>query len=421
MRGLLCQIHNTMKFSNKAFIWILIVLGWQIPDFGYGQLIQGTVQDGTTRKRVPFASIYCSYTQGGTLSNENGDFDIRVSSFPVQLVVSHLSYQTDTITISESSSSYSIQLKPAVHELAAVTVSNAGYKLIQQAFDRVKADKHIIYGKSFYRQLTMNGKQPTELQEVFYKVKLSASQIEGVQIENARYAKLPFDDRTIYFTFVNFSYLVLGQKAISQSKPNAGTVLYPVRPDVADYYFVSVNETIVQPNGDKIAEVECRIHDDYPNAAFTGKVYINMTTRSLVKMQGKIHHSMGAAINTSKTMTDNHVYNVDVDYVSRHNTTVFSSIRVNVDFDQLVKSTGEKRKDQVGAFLFIDDFSTTAVKAKFKPVAIDRVDLTLIRRSKYDPEFWRTNPAVRRTPLEETTIKAFEQEGVMGNMRFDSN
>ncbi|WP_041615751.1 hypothetical protein [Spirosoma linguale] len=92
-----------------------------------------------------------------------------------------------------------------------------------------------------------------------------------------------------------------------------------------------------------------------------------------------------------------------------------------MEFDQLIRATGERRKDNVSAFLVINEFSRVPAKGKYKPINIHREDLKIIQHAKYDPEFWRNNPVVRRTPLEEKIIKAFEQEGVMGNMKFDPN
>ncbi len=43
-------------------------------------------------------------------------------------------------------------------------------------------------------------------------------------------------------------------------------------------------------------------------------------------------------------------------------------------------------------------------------------DLADIRRKPYDPAFWRDNPVVTRTPLEEEVIRSFEQEKAFGTM-----
>lgn len=399
--------------------WLLII-NLLVTICGYGQSINGSVVNTTTQQRVPFVNIYCPSTKTGTLSNENGEFEIRMQSFPVQLIISHLTFQTDTITFTEPTTNYVIHLEAAAHELGPVTVSNAGYKLIEQVFNQIKANKSIIYGKAFYRQLTKNGGQATEIQEVMYSVKLSSNKIEGVQIDNARYAKLSSNDEKMYFNFVNFSYLALGQKAIRQEKPTANSVLFPVSNDVVDYYDVRITNMIEQANGDKIAELDCQVREDYMNPAFSGKVYINTANNSLVKLHGTILNSLGAAIDNSKTLTNNHIYTIDTDYTSQFNSIVFNNIRITYECDQLTRKTGEKRRNRVSAFLLISDFSDVPLKAKYKRVDIHREDLKIIQQSKYDSNFWRVNSAVRRTPLEENTIKTFEQQGVMGNMKFDS-
>ncbi|WP_077921534.1 carboxypeptidase-like regulatory domain-containing protein [Spirosoma sp. 209] len=405
----------------KHAVYGLLVLLGLISTSTAGQTIRGAVLDQSSQQPIPFATLYWPATGQGTLSNENGDFELPAGPIPAQLIVSHVSFQTDTITVAAPADHQRIQLKPAVHQLAAVTVSNAGYVLIRQAVAKIQASQQLAYGKAFYRQLTRNGEQPTEIQEVIYNVKLSPVKVEGVQIANARYARLPSDAQKMYYHFSNFSYLILGQKAVSEGAPSAGRVLLPMRADVVDLYDVRVADVLIQPNGESIAELDCQVREGYANPAFSGKVFINMTTHDLVKLEGTIPNSLGAAMNTDKVQTRNFVYTLAVDYVKREGGNFMNAIRVGVTFEQLVKATGQTRTNRIQGFLLMNDLSNTATVARsaFKRVDIHVEDLKAIQRVTYNPAFWRANAAVRRTPLEENIINAFEQQGVMGTMTFD--
>ncbi|WP_425290908.1 carboxypeptidase-like regulatory domain-containing protein [Spirosoma linguale] len=288
-----------MTIINKFFIYLttVCIIYYVSICSTYGQHIQGSILDAYSQDKISFANIYYPATNTGTLSNENGDYYLQVKQYPIQLIISHLNYGSDTVTIIRPSDNNTFYLKPVAHELAPITVNNVGYKLIKQAFDRADTEeKSAVFGKAFYRQLTINGEQPTEIQEVVYEVKLSSNKIEGIQINNARYAKMTSDDKKIYVGFTNFSYLVLAQKAIGRLKPAKDVLLLPLRPDVADYYDVRVTDILTQANGEKIAKLDCQVREEYTNPAFSGQVYINMTNYKLVKVHGTIPDNMGAVI-----------------------------------------------------------------------------------------------------------------------------
>ena len=402
------------------FVGFVVCFGWLLTNVGYGQIVvRGIIRDAVSQEKIPYVSLYNPATQTGTLTNENGDFELTVSALPVQLVASHVSYETDTLLLT-SDVSQPVALRPATRELATVTVSNLGYKLIALAIARIETNsKNQLYGKAFYRQLVRHGDQPTELQEVFYDVRLSPVGIDGIRIDNARFGKVPSNSDKLYSNFSNFSYVVLAQKTMSMTKPSPNTVVYPLRTDVADYYTVQVVNMIEQANGDKIAELACQVRPDYLNPALSGTVFINTTTNNLVKVVGHIPHSLGAAFDNAKSSSAKHIYAVTNDYGSRDGLAFLSSVRVGLTYVQRLKKRAEERSVNIDALLIINDLSGTTAQSRFKSIDINREDLREIQKAKYNPSFWQNNPVVRRTPLEDDAIKAFEQQGVIGTMRPD--
>jgi hypothetical protein len=393
-----------------AFTILLITVNF-VGGFAQNNL-NGTISDAVSKEKVPFSSIYCINTGTGTISNENGDFSLTVASFPVKLIISNVIYLKDTVEI-KTGNDVKIFLKPNVKELKEVVVSNLGYKLINQAIDKIAiSQKNVTYGKGFYRQLTYNGDKITQFQEAFYNLKQSSSKIEGIKITNARFAKLPTDSVKKYFSFVNFSYLILGQKAMSESKKvDVNSILSPLRKDVSDNYTVSVQEFIGDIEKEKIAVLYCKPNTKSNIPAFEGEIYIKMYNSEIVKIEGKIHHGLGAEIENDKVKTSNFIYSFDITMKDG----LMNLIKGELTCDEFIKFRNEKRAIKILATFLVYE-SNIAKEGKYREVKLNVDDLRDIQKTNYNPAFWRNNPIIKRTDLEDSIIKLFEQKGTLTNM-----
>lgn len=91
---------------------------------GYAQVIKGTVFDKSTNDPIPFATVYYSRTTYGTVSDQNGRFEIKIpkgSSMP--LIFSSLGYYSSAVTEFSADKQYSVYLTPKVYELDEVIIT----------------------------------------------------------------------------------------------------------------------------------------------------------------------------------------------------------------------------------------------------------------------------------------------------------
>jgi hypothetical protein len=103
---------------------ILLFLFLSVTHVAYNQIVKGTVIDMNDKSKIYSAAIYFSGTFGGTLSDQEGNFQIDVtkhSSMP--MTVSALGYYSATITDFTSGKPLMIYLKPKLFELNEITVN----------------------------------------------------------------------------------------------------------------------------------------------------------------------------------------------------------------------------------------------------------------------------------------------------------
>ena len=63
---------------------------------------EGNLRDSKTDEPIPYALLYIDGTTFGVTSNENGDFEFNNLSFPIQIEISHLSYNPKSILIDKN-------------------------------------------------------------------------------------------------------------------------------------------------------------------------------------------------------------------------------------------------------------------------------------------------------------------------------
>ena len=122
------------------FLWIALaaaVPAWAQTDSTHSQatpsdslnqqpMIRGSVDETVNGKRVPLvgATVLWMGTQSGTVTNADGTFRLLIHPATNRLIVSYVSYQSDTLTVTNLASALTVALR---HErtLQEVTVSGA--------------------------------------------------------------------------------------------------------------------------------------------------------------------------------------------------------------------------------------------------------------------------------------------------------
>lgn len=120
---------------NKLILFTLLFLTSHV----LRAQVSGTIVSAEDKQALPNARIYASDGEK-TLSSFDGKFSLNSAHFPIKLVVSMISFVTDTLTITESGN-FLIQLIPKTKDESMVVVS-AGKR--KQAIEEIPVSMEII-------------------------------------------------------------------------------------------------------------------------------------------------------------------------------------------------------------------------------------------------------------------------------------
>jgi hypothetical protein len=375
------------------------------------QRLTGRVVDITTGQPVPYASIGVPATQQGTTSNAEGEFELRGVVLPARLVVSELGHQRDTLAVTAALASQLLQvrLKPASVMLPDVQVGSYAAELIAQAYrelHRTNAQK--TYSQAFYRQTTRLDGEVTEVQEMVWHAQTSNARIEGTALVQARFAKkkalLSFKDLSTFPRRITFF----------DPKEDSTTDKGVISLHTTDTYRLSVLG-VTQDGPAQLIEIGL-VNKDPAGRVPRGSVVINDVTHQILRLRLETMALNIVTNNPAFKLKDQHT---KLEWLFRPRpgeAAVLEQLRVSYagTMSRLLKSDIALTAN---SFIYLYEGQPTPLASvTYAPPQLNMSDLAAIKKTTYDPAFWQANPVVKRTPLEDEAMRAFEQKGAFGTM-----
>ncbi|MBT8305001.1 MAG: carboxypeptidase-like regulatory domain-containing protein, partial [Bacteroidia bacterium] len=113
----------------KSIIYILLF--FSIIAYSQNRSIKGTITSASNNQSIEFASIYLPELERGTMTEEDGTFQIEnLPTGVFKLVVSYIGYETISISINtEENINLEIAMNPSIIEMEAVIVSTPFHQL----------------------------------------------------------------------------------------------------------------------------------------------------------------------------------------------------------------------------------------------------------------------------------------------------
>ena len=110
---------NLKHFSFSLILFCLFFVGITIPKTTAqpNQIVSGILSDAITGESLPAANIQIKDTYRGTITNNDGRFEIGVPSFPVTLIFRYIGYETQEKTFTEPTFDVVVALNPVSIEL----------------------------------------------------------------------------------------------------------------------------------------------------------------------------------------------------------------------------------------------------------------------------------------------------------------
>jgi hypothetical protein len=377
------------------------------------QRLAGKVVDATTGQPVPYASIGVLGTTRGTTSNAEGEFELREVALPGRLVVSELGHRRDTVAVTTAGASQPLQvrLQPASVQLPEVQVGSYLGELMTKAYRWLRrTNSQKTYAEAFYRQVSRLDGQVTEVQEMVWHAQTSSAGVEGTALAQARYAR-----NNALINFKDFSFFTRDAGIFSPQRDSTTTTAV-ISPQTARFYTLKVLGATAGDDGQEFIEI-----------GFASKPAVNP------------HHYQGSILLNSSTGQVLRLRLQTPDFHSNSNNPTFRFREEIRTFELVFKplSNGSTRPDyfKIGyqgimgralrADVQLEASSVTyfynpqpqpLAGIMYAPAQAGQPDIAAIKNTRYDPAFWRDNPVVKRTPLEEEIMKSFEQKGAFGTM-----
>lgn len=382
--------------------------------------ISGKVIDAKSKDIIPFVNIALKEIYKGTSSNALGEFSFKVDSLPLVLVISHLSYESKEIEIFDNSP-LTIELSPGELLMDELVISGKGndkfaYDLIYKAYHKIRRQfKSDQYGNAFYRQISKNGDEYSELYEIFYDTKYSLNGVDDWAIQEGRYAlKLSTADSFIYNK--NFTLMV---RLLTIVQPKTDDLIMPVSLKVREQYDLHT-ERILSANNRKVAQIHFTKKEEVTIPAMEGEIFIDIDTHNVLKIVGTITNDKLKFISLKGENGSWKNYKVTCEIAFKpidDDKLAIDYIRLGQNFDYYFKGVFTN-KVETRSFLMYYEYYTPPKRKKLggRLLRFNRRDSDILDNIGYNQYFWDENIIVKRTPVESEIIASFEAERAFGSI-----
>ncbi len=406
--------------SFFRLFFIALLLGMSTVSNGQKIEIYGKVLDKDTKEIIPFANIAIKDIYKGTASNALGEFSFKVDSLPLDLIVTHLSYESQEIRVAKSEELI-IELTPGkllMHELVIKGAGNDdfAYDLVRKAYYKVIGKgRNQRYGKAFYRQISKNGDEFSELYEIFYDTRYTNNGVEDWAIQEGRYAlKLSTVDSFIYNK--NFTQMV---RLLTVVQPKTEDLIVPVSEDVYEYFNLTTDR-IITVNNRNVAQISFNKKKDVPFPALEGEIHIDVDSYDILKVKGKIVDDDLKFITLTGKRSSWKDYVVQCEIVFQQvdeDLFALDYMRLQQNFDYYVDDVFANKVETKSFFTYYEYYDPPKrKKLGGRLLRFNQRDSDILDDVGYNQLFWDENIIVKRTPIEAEVTESFERERAFGSI-----
>lgn len=372
------------------------------------QNLQGRVVDENTGDGIAFVSVNVIGVDLGTVTNENGYFIIKPPSLPSRLRFSHVSYLTSEAVVTELAGSIVIKLKPASITLNQVTVDPfKGQKILKEALEKASNFANTnFYANAFYRQLTSLNGRASQIYELFYDLQWNTKRIQGWAAKQSRFAE---HNEQIAFSLNNQSYLTFSYSGYLLPEKGGKFVSLLTLKD----YDIVIDKYIEQAN-QSIAVITCKYKKGRKNQYYVNSTYyIGVADSKIYRLENSIFNLpirlSDATAKYPPVVSTISTFNGDGQPIP-----VLESVSTKLHLSLNVR--GQELNTDISSLLTIFNVNDNLKKQQFEALNRNTKDKNVIESLRYDPEFWKNNPIVKQTALEDSFIKMMESKFAFGTM-----
>ena len=369
--------------------------------------LSGKITDKKTNKEIEFANVGIAGKSIGTISNEDGEFELLVSKnlANYNLQVSYIGYKPYTMKISSiKGHNLNVQLTPENVEIEEIVVSAlTPLQLIKQAIEKIPDNYSIkpYMATGFYREIAKeNGKSYEIIEAVLEFYKTSYHPNEG--IDQARVIK--------------GRQVVAKKPEVFEGMQVSGGPLGGIGFDIVKYHESFLEEktakhyeysygTSTKYNDKPVYVVEFDQKQGVRKPFYKGKIYVDINSLAIVSCKyqysprgikylrpGLLARGMLKMMGISLEFSN--IY-LGVNYVEHNNKWYLKN--VYVDASLLLDQSKKDKKAQIdySQSLLITNHDLIKVKSIPKEQQISRKSEIADVVGEYDEEFWKNYNTIK--------------------------
>ncbi|MCJ0743046.1 carboxypeptidase-like regulatory domain-containing protein [Pedobacter montanisoli] len=370
----------------------------------FAQTIRGKVT-GPDHKGIALVSVGIVGSNTITVTNDSGEFELKGVNQSGKLRFSHVSYQSlDTLIKDE----LIVRLTPAHITLKEVTVKTIPTEqLLKSALE--KAAKNAAfhhYGNAFYRQLTSLNNKPFQIYELFYDIDFNPQKIQGWIARQTRFAQ---ENQDVNFTFNNLSYLTFSLAGyLFREKPGKFITLN----SIPDYNIKLIH--YIEKDEQSIAVINCMLKSPKKNEFYANSLfYIGLKDFLIYRVESQIYHTPmkfdRAVIHKAPELSTIVTFKKNSSAIS-----ILESVSTKLFLPLKIKRTD--LNVSASSMLLVYQLNDELKTQQFNEVVKNTTDHKTVNSITYNADFWKNNPVVKQTSLENSFIKLMESKSAFGTM-----
>lgn len=379
---------------------------------GQTAVFEATVVDARTHEALPFASVYVNKVSS-TITNSVGTFSLRCDSSDV-MRISYVGYQS--CHIEARNLPVVVLLEPIEQTLDEVVVLPYPLKKFIRMTTKETLRQLQKFRKQesnfFYRQTAFNDSSCYELVEAFLTGR-SAVSLRDLQLGSGRYAGIRSDSVQYYSYYANFFTFSQVDFASKYEWPAWGDDILPLFRHYDSYY--TVDYDIIGNESDRLIALHFEPKPQVLRPILGATIYVDEKTLHVRKVEGQGRNII--ILHTDKEKGKDSVM-------------VTSKTLTRTNFDYVVTMTEERGFVEVQSVYVVEEHELYGERQLTRSILFNIGDKLQqsggaqlkfgdnlhqqIEQRHYDPEFWRQNEIVRRTPVEQEVMELFEDKQLFG-------
>jgi hypothetical protein len=404
---------NRIWISKWIFVGFLLFSTNLVVAQRYPAKITGSVVDENNNP-LPFASIAVPGTSYGTISNEDGNFQIdrRIIKNDT-LVIIYMGYQRKFVDVRDIDTPIVVALEKELYDLEEVTIAAADlnflYRLLQNVSRKYRSHKEQTNSKLYFN-IYSHSNSPLEIFEAFYTAKQSPfSTLESLELKNGRAGLLKTDDK--FFVSLSTTDIISDfspfKNNLNQKLPICPTNLGMLTlKSIYDLRLVR----IIERDSERIAEIDFSPKLN-SRLYFEGKIFIEIENLEIIKYELNLKNSINQFFTSIEAYSTIDSINIYLTYNYLPESMLVQSIVFSYDFNL---SSFPEQKIKTNALFAFYDYDDPFLEAISKTDALS-FDYQRILSIPYEKQFWEENYFLPETKTGKDYTEFFKQQGLLIN------